>query len=715
MPVPNITPLRVVIAGGGVGALEALMALHDLGEQQLALTLVAPDDDFVLRPMSVAVPFSEGHVTRVSLDAICERFGARRVKSAIYSVDAQARTVSCDNGDVLEYDRLILAIGAGNRDAYVTALTFHDGNPTELNGLLRDIEQGYVGSVALVVPPAGSWSLPIYELALMLAKYLRAVGFPGTPIHLITPESAPLAIFGPQASAAMADLLVKHGITLHTSSYASIERGGVIDLAPGDRRLEVQRIVALPIITGRAIDGIPSDDHGFAPVDDHARVLGIDGVYAVGDGANFPVKQGGLATQQADAAARDICADAGAAVDREPFRPVLRGMLLTGADPRFLRHAAAGGDGESRFSADRLWWPPTKVVGHYLGPWLAQESRLDVERPSEGITVDADLPIDPDARPLATVSARRDPPARPLVARCVVGDHDLVVVTGKGGVGKTTVAAAWALAEADRGRRVLVAEVAAREDVALLLGQGGGIPQTRTLAVGLDHLSIDPGRSLEAYLRQQLPRVAAEFLARSRVFQPLTAAAPGLSELLSIGQVWDLTTAGRGHTYDVVVLDAPAGGHGLALLGAPGTYARIARGGPVRRQAAAIDAMLRDPARTAIVAVATPETLAVNETAAIRTTLEKELSMSLHAIVVNGLLPPPLRAADAATLRDAPADPAISSALWLDLAARTQRVELDRLRRTCGGIPMSILPRRFRDDLDDAALRGFARRLRTTL
>ena len=401
MPIPNITPLRVVIAGGGVGALEALMALHDLGEQQLALTLVAPDDDFVLRPMAVAEPFSEGHITRVSLADVCARFGARRVKSAVAEVDPDARTVSCDNGDVLEYDRLILAIGAGTRDAYMSALTFHDGDPVELNGLLRDIEQGYVCSIALVVPPAGSWSLPIYELALMLAKYARAVEFPGTPIHIVTPEAAPLAIFGPQASAAMGELLDRHGITIHVASYATIERGGHIAMAPGDRHLEVQRIVSLPVIVGRAISGVPSDEHGFMPVDEHGRVIGLDGVYAVGDEANFPVKQGGLATQQADAAAKDICADAGAPVERDPFRPVLRGMLLTGAEPRFVRHSATGGGGESRFSTDRLWWPPTKVVGHYLGPWLASETRMDTERPVEGISVEMELPARRDVRPLA--------------------------------------------------------------------------------------------------------------------------------------------------------------------------------------------------------------------------------------------------------------------------------------------------------------------------
>jgi sulfide:quinone oxidoreductase len=360
MPIPPITPLRVVIAGGGVGALEALMALHDLGEQQLALTLVAPDDDFVLRPMAVAVPFSEGHVTRVPLGDVCRQFGVRRVASTVAEVDADAHTVTCETGQILEYDRLILAVGAGAREAYASALTFRGRDPAELGGLLRDIEQGYVASIALVVPPAGSWSLPVYELALLLAKYTRAVGFPGTPIHIVTPENTPLALFGPQASAAVDDLLLGHGITLHTSAYATIPRSGRITMAPGDRRLEVQRIVALPILVGRAIAGVPGDEHGFTPVDDHCRVVGVADAYAVGDNANFPVKQGGLAAQQADVAARDICADAGAAVRREPFRPVLR-------------------------------WPPAKVVGHYLAPWLAREGRADSRPPEAAISVETEL------------------------------------------------------------------------------------------------------------------------------------------------------------------------------------------------------------------------------------------------------------------------------------------------------------------------------------
>ncbi|HWV84415.1 MAG TPA: FAD-dependent oxidoreductase [Capillimicrobium sp.] len=408
MPLPHIAPLRIVIAGGGVGALEALMALHDLGEQQLRLTVVAPDDEFVLRAMSVAVPFSAGHVTRVPLDEICASFGARRVRAAVASVDAEQRTVTCHDGTLLDYDVLVLATGAAARPAYRAALTFCDGDPERLTGLLRDIEQGYCASVALVVPPAGSWALPVYELALLLARYARGVSADDLEIHLVTPEPAPLAVFGAEASDAVARLLDDAGVQVHTGSYAAVQRGGRITLAPGDRRLHVARVVALPVIEGRPIAGVPADDHGFIPVDDHCRVIGLEDVYAVGDGADFPVKQGGLATQQADVAARDIAAGAGAPVVAEAFRPVLRGMLLTGGEPRFLRHVVTpNGDPRApQVSTDRLWWPPAKVVGHYLAPWLAaraEELRSDVDAgPPEGaLAVEAEIAVDRDAQPLS--------------------------------------------------------------------------------------------------------------------------------------------------------------------------------------------------------------------------------------------------------------------------------------------------------------------------
>ena len=173
-------------------------------------------------------------------------------------------------------------------------------------------------------------------------------------------------------------------------------------MTPGDRRLTVDRVVALPAIDGRPIPGVPADQHGFIPTDEHGRVAGCDGVYAAGDGADFPVKQGGLAAQEADAAARHIAASAGAPVDPVPFRPVLRGMLLTGGPPRYLRVVAAGGGGEGRVSSDILWWPPAKVVGHYLAPWLARHAALGhAPEGAQGVTVEAELPAARDARPLA--------------------------------------------------------------------------------------------------------------------------------------------------------------------------------------------------------------------------------------------------------------------------------------------------------------------------
>jgi sulfide:quinone oxidoreductase len=399
-----ITPLRVVIAGGGIGALEALMALHDLGEQQFELTVVAPEDAFVLRPMAVAVPFSVGHANRIPLAEICTRFGARLHHAGVASVDTAARTVHCTDGTELAYDRLVLATGAAARAAYRAALTFDDGDPTALNGLLADIDEGYCGSVAIVIPPSGSWALPAYELALLVAREARSSSNDAIAIHLVTPETAPLAVFGTRASDAVAALLETSGIRVHTRAYATIDRAGEILLAPGDTRLSVQRILALPAIVGRPIAGIAADDHGFIRVDDHGRVVGIEDVYAVGDGADFPIKQGGLATQQADAAARDIAAGAGAPVDAEPFRPVLRGMLLTGAAPEFLRHDVAAGTEEGVASTDRLWWPPTKVVGHYLASFLAGalgKAPLTPPAPEAGIEIEVALPSDRDARPLA--------------------------------------------------------------------------------------------------------------------------------------------------------------------------------------------------------------------------------------------------------------------------------------------------------------------------
>ena len=153
-------------------------------------------------------------------------------------------------------------------------------------------------------------------------------------------------------------------------------------------------VLALPLIEGPRVPGLPSDDDGFLPIDAHCRVPGAVGVYAAGDATSFPVKQGGIATQQADAAAEHIAASLGAAVEAKPFTPVLRGMLLTGSDSLYLRHRVAGGGGEGDVSADRLWWPPDKISGRYLSAALAGVSgRRELgELGAEPLEVEVSLP-----------------------------------------------------------------------------------------------------------------------------------------------------------------------------------------------------------------------------------------------------------------------------------------------------------------------------------
>jgi sulfide:quinone oxidoreductase len=335
--------LRVLIVGGGVAGLEALIALRDLAGERVELTLVAPDPDFVYKPLVVGEPFSESHAEHRALDPIAKEFGARFVQQPVVSVDPDARTVELDDGDRLPYDALMVCVGARQRPAYRRALSFDATEaPLALTGILADLEGGWSKRVAFVVPPGATWSLPIYELALMTQRQAWGMGFDDIAVTIVTPESAPLAIFGPRASDAVAELLVQRRIEVVTSTYAHEDEDERIVLTPGDRRLDVERIVALPVPEGPHIPGLPADENGFIPIDEHSRVRGLDGVYAAGDGASFPIKQGGIATQEADAAAEHIAARAGADIDPRPFEPILRGMLLTGDTSLYLRQDVPG-------------------------------------------------------------------------------------------------------------------------------------------------------------------------------------------------------------------------------------------------------------------------------------------------------------------------------------------------------------------------------------
>ncbi len=404
--VPMTTsPLRVLVAGGGIAGIEALLELRALAGDRVELTLADAQRDFTYRPMKVAEPFARGQAARHAMADVARDVGARLVADSVVSVDDEEQVAHTAGGEELPFDALLLATGAAAEPADEHVLTWDDrSGPDHLGGLLRDVEQGYVKRLAFLVPPGPAWPLPAYELALMTAR-MASDAQTRLQITIVTPEVAPLALFGPTATAAVAAELNAASIGFHGCTYADVEKGHAITLVlhPGMRRIEVDRVVALPRLYGRAPVGVPADDDGFVAVDPHCKVRGMRHVWAAGDGLAFPVKFGGLAAAQADAAAQAIAALAGADVTPEPFRPVLRGRLLTGRSERFLHHVAGGGGGEGTVADHALWWPPGKVAGRRLAPYLAERDGTAAGAPAPrepGVAVQVDL-----TRELAAPSA----------------------------------------------------------------------------------------------------------------------------------------------------------------------------------------------------------------------------------------------------------------------------------------------------------------------
>ncbi|MEK6328118.1 MAG: FAD-dependent oxidoreductase [Actinomycetota bacterium] len=400
----------MVILGGGVAGLEALMALHDLAADRAQLTLAAPDPDFLYKPLLVEEPFDLGPAEQHALEPLVGELGADFVQEAAKSVQPDEHTIELGDGSRLDYDFLVVCVGGRFHPALKSARTFPSGGePLRINELLRAGEGPQ--RIAFVVPPGVTWALPIYELALMTQRRALELGLDDVQLTVITPEEAPLAIFGPAASEAVSTLLSARGVEVETGVFAHEGEGDELILTPGDRQVDAAEVVALPAMDGPAITGLPKDDGGFIPIDEHARVPGVEDVYAAGDGTNFPIKQGGLGTQQADAAAVHIAHRLGAAIAVEPFHPVLRGKLLTGDESLHLRADVAGGGGEGGAALDCLWWPPHKISGRYLAPFLYHgDVQAEPEPPRRSLDVEVALPREWHEQPMAL-----DPYASPPI------------------------------------------------------------------------------------------------------------------------------------------------------------------------------------------------------------------------------------------------------------------------------------------------------------
>jgi sulfide:quinone oxidoreductase len=286
----------------------------------------------------------------------------------------------------LSYDGLIVAFGSRPGRGWHSrgVLTYHGrGDTPAYRLLLREIREGRVGKVAFVRPAGPSWLLPLYDLALTTAAQCQAFGR-APELTFVTPEAEPLEAFGEPVSSAVRELMDEAGIALHLRSHGVPSRPGRLHVQPGNRRFAVDRIVTLPRLVGPPPCGLPRTRDGFIETDAFGRVSGFDDVFAAGDATTFGVKQGGLAAQQADAVATTIASELDGGLSAVPFDPVLRGLLLTGGAARYLRAELGGDDRESVVSEEPLWWPPNRLCGRYLAPYLSSQVGFAADVMPEG-------------------------------------------------------------------------------------------------------------------------------------------------------------------------------------------------------------------------------------------------------------------------------------------------------------------------------------------
>jgi sulfide:quinone oxidoreductase len=380
---------RVLVAGGGVAALEACLALRAyVRDEDVEIELLTPSLRFSYRPLSVLESFGGERTWSMPLDRFASDQDVVLVHEALGEVLASEHAILTTSGVRRPYELLLVAIGARPTPHLPGAITFQGSTdaPT-VRRMLDDASARLRPRIVFAVGATTSWPLPLYELALLTAGELRSRGA-RSQLTLVTPEATPLELFGPRASEVVARLLEEHGVTTICGVEPLEARDGELQLVDG-RSIAADRVVALPRAAGRYIAGLPHDPAGFIPVDAHGRVADVEDVYAAGDITSFPFKQGGLATQEADAAAEAMLADLGLAIEPRPFTPVLQGVLYSAGEPTYLR--APLGDGAARASTPRtysMWWPPSKIAGRYLASYL---------------TVRAGAPRAPELRPSADV------------------------------------------------------------------------------------------------------------------------------------------------------------------------------------------------------------------------------------------------------------------------------------------------------------------------
>ncbi len=364
---------RVLIAGGGIAALETALALRKLASERVELVLLSSAEHFVYRPHQILEPFRLAPAERIPWPDIAAEIGLQRVPQDLQMVDSEASAV-CTTARLWQpYDALVIAVGAVAHQALPGSVTIGaPGASYALRRLLSRVRVGATRDLVFVAPPDCSWTIALYELALLSADAAAQAGA-HPEFKLVTAETEPLAVLGSEATTMIRDLLDRAGIELLTGCAAHrFEHRRLFTDSPEE--IVAEAAIALPHLSGPSLAGLAARKGGFLATGFDGLVRGEDNIYAVGDATDHAIKQGGLAAQQADVVAQAIAERAGATVPPDHAAPVLRATLITGGAPRYLRREL-GADTDvatvTEIAEDAPWWPATKVVGRYLAPYLA--------------------------------------------------------------------------------------------------------------------------------------------------------------------------------------------------------------------------------------------------------------------------------------------------------------------------------------------------------
>jgi sulfide:quinone oxidoreductase len=327
---------KVLIAGAGVAGLEAALALRDLAGDRVEVSLHDPGSEFAYRPFGIGEPYGTTRAFRYDLQRLSELCGASLHSGAIAAVEPEQRIAISREGERFSYDHLILATGARALWAVAGAVTFWGvADEGQVGDLIAQLRSGRLQRLVLTMPAEHGWYVPLYELAVLVASVVRKAANHRARITVVTPESAPLTIFGPPAAEQMRALLAEQRVDLVTGVRPLEFSVGRLRIDRGEA-IEADAVITLPRLEGRKISGIPYDRDGFVAVDEHGAVVGLERIYAAGDITSLPFKQGAFATQQADSVAEAIAAAVGVGVEPRPAGPRMRAVLWTGQGPRYL-------------------------------------------------------------------------------------------------------------------------------------------------------------------------------------------------------------------------------------------------------------------------------------------------------------------------------------------------------------------------------------------